>query len=248
VQISDLENKIDSYQTEYETRDREVKDREKRAKTAADNLAAAQAATKAAQQTKTQAKSAYDASVQAENQAYLDWYGYTCGDSSDMGSKCSGSAFICYEKSRLYNQWQQSKKQLDKDKKALDAAETALTEKQEAEKEADKKLKAAVNLVELAKMHRDYTAHKLREAKNEKESKIAELIRKETEYAEKLSEVELARVDFQMAVADLKVAQKTYPTEWAETLAADPDLASRIDELFSQFECPFCSEGCSTCD
>ena len=35
-------------------------------------------------------------------------------------------------------------------------------------------------------MHRDYTAHKLREAINKKESKIAEVIRKETEYAEKL--------------------------------------------------------------
>jgi hypothetical protein len=118
----------------------------------------------------------------------------------------------------------------------------------ELEKDADKNIEAAVDLVELVKMHRDYTAHKLREGINKKESKIAEVIRKETEYAEKLSEVALAEVDFQTAVADLKVVQKTYPTEWEETLADDPDLASRIDELFSQFECPYCSEGCSTCD
>ena len=244
--ISCLEKKIEKLKEAVTNANREIELQQKRTETAAENLEAAQAATKTAETAKEQAETAYNTSVKYEKQAKLNWENYICDYPNDSCSNCGD--LICYETERLHREWQRSVSEKAQDETDLEAAKKALTEKQKAEKEADKALKKAVKAGEHLQMMRDYYSNRERKTVNERDSKIAELIRKQAEYAENLSEVELAKVRFNTAVLEIKLIERTYPDQWESTLAEDPELAERIEEIYSQFDCPYCSEGCSACD
>lgn len=148
---------------------------------------------------------------------------------------CNGSA-LCSEGSRLHSEWQQWESKTAEAYKAISTAEEAVKTKEEAVKDAKSVVSYTTRMKSFWKSLKDKSKAKLDTAQNKLDTKVSELSSKEFERDLQDALLENTKGNIAEAKKQLEAVKAKYPDEWEKEMAANPDLAAKIEDILNTEE------------
>lgn len=229
-EVRALEKKRDDVEKDYNRRNGYYKKFESKLKAAETALTGAKQAVIDAESAVTKAKHKHIITKEdtrlkyneyAHHVRYCDW--------------CNGSA-LCSEGSRLHSEWQQWESKTAEAYKAISTAEEAVKTKEEAVKDAKSVVSYTTRMKSFWKSLKDKSKAKLDTTQNKLDTKVSELSSKEFERDLQDALLENTKGNIAEAKKQLEAVKAKYPDEWEKEMAANPDLAAKIEDILNTEE------------